>query len=86
MVWERTAFPDHFFTQEIAMKIVTFQYNKDDSALLHTKTHADELLRSKQAIPNRFTAFGYTDRFLWEEAASLRQQPTKEFAIPGNWQ
>lgn len=69
------------------MKIVTFQYNKDDSAVLQNKTHAEELqLVSKRVVPNRFTAFGYTDRFLWEEAASLRQQPAKEFAIPGNWQ
>ncbi len=69
------------------MKIVTFQYFKNDSALLHSKTHAEEmLLLSKRVVPNRFTAFGYADRLLWEEAASLRQQPAKEFAIPGNWQ
>lgn len=69
------------------MKIVTFQYNKDDSAVWHKKIHPEELeLCHKQAMPNRFTAFGYTDRFLWEEAASLRQQPAKEFPIPGNWQ
>lgn len=69
------------------MKIVIFQYNKDNSALLHSKTHAEEMhLLSKRVMPNKFTAFGFTDRFLWEEAASLRPQPKKEFFIPGNWQ
>ncbi len=69
------------------MKIVTFQYSKDDSAVLQNKNHAEGLeLCRKQAVPNRFTAFGYADRLLWEEAASLRQQPAKDFAIPGNWQ
>lgn len=69
------------------MKILTFQYNKDDSAVLLNKTHPDELeLFRKQTVPNRFTAFGYADRLLWEEAASLRQQSAKEFTIPGNWQ
>lgn len=71
----------------IAMKIVTFQYNKGDSALLHSKTHAVEMqLLSKCVVPNRFAAFGYTDRFLWEEVACRRQQRAKEFVIPGNWQ
>lgn len=87
MVRERIAFPDHILVQGTTMKIVTFQYNKDESALLHSKTHAVEMqLLSKRVVPNRFTAFGYTDRLLWEEAANLRQQPAKEFAIPGNWQ
>ena len=69
------------------MKIVTFQTRKTESALFQTRTDADELLLDgKRIIPNRFTAFGYNDRFLWEEAASLRPQPKKEFCIPGNWQ
>jgi hypothetical protein len=68
------------------MKIVTFQYQKFNSALFHKSTHTEAFLPSKQIIPNRFTAFGYTDRLLWEEAANLREQPAQELGILCNWQ
>jgi hypothetical protein len=69
------------------MKIVMFQYNRETSAIISESTLADEQPPGhSRTVCNRFLANGYTDRLLWEEAASLRPKEPREYIIPGNWQ
>ena len=69
------------------MKIVMFKYNKSCSAIIKgtTMSQDDHCTRNRLAS-NQFLANGYEDRFLWEEAASLRPEKKQEYSIPGNWQ
>ena len=69
----------------ITMKIVMFQYNRDASAIIQENTLATTVKGDRLAT-NKFLANGYEDRFLWEEAASLRPKKQQEFMIFGNWQ
>lgn len=69
------------------MKIVMFQYNRNASAIIQANTLAkgEDGLKNR-LTKNRFLAGGYEDRFLWEEAASLRPKNPNEYIILGNWQ
>jgi hypothetical protein len=67
------------------MKIILFQYNREAASII--KGNNLGRARSKQQVmDNSILATGYTDRFLWEEAASLKPKPKNEYIIPGNWQ
>jgi hypothetical protein len=67
------------------MKIITFQYNKGVSAIIQESTLSTATNRN-QLVKNRFLENGYEDRFLWEEAASLKPKKPVVYHIPGNWQ
>lgn len=67
------------------MKIILFQYNREAASII--KENSLGRARSKkQVMDNSILATGYTDRFLWEEAANLKPKPKSEYIIPGNWQ
>ena len=67
------------------MKIVMFQYNRESSAII-ADSRLSQTKSPRQLTDNSILANGYTDRFLWEEAANLKQKPKSEFIILGNWQ
>jgi hypothetical protein len=67
------------------MKIVMFQYNRESSAILSENTRG-RTHSTRKLVENTILANGYTDRLLWEEAASLRPRPKNEYIIPGHWQ
>jgi len=67
------------------MKIITFQYNKGVTAITQKNSLATATNRN-QLVKNRFLENGYEDRFLWEEAASLKPKKPEVYHIPGNWQ
>ena len=69
------------------MKIIIFQYNRNAAAIEHgDNLTAADCSGKTGARVNRFIASGYDDRFLWEEAASLRNQKPVEYSIVGVWQ
>ncbi|MBM9537398.1 hypothetical protein [Desulfobulbus alkaliphilus] len=69
------------------MKILIFQYNRENSAIITESTLASEQPPGHSGlVTNRFLANGYADRLLWEEAASLRLKEPREYIIPGTWQ
>lgn len=67
------------------MKILMFQYNRDVSAIISQNT-LGKAKGKRQLNNNAILASGYSDRLLWEEAASLKAQPKSEYIIPGTWQ
>ena len=68
------------------MKIVMFQYNRAASAIIRCNTMGQEdSPESKKMKTNCFLAGGYTDRLLWEEAASLRPKKQENYIILSNW-
>ncbi len=68
------------------MKIIVFHHKTESSAIIQMNTMSQNHCASNRQITNSILAHGYHDRFLWEEAASLRPQEATSYAIPGNWQ
>lgn len=68
------------------MKIIMFQDNMESSAIVQGKTMSQEHCTKNRLAANSFSASGYEDRLLWEEATSLRPEKKREYVISGAWQ
>ena len=68
------------------MKIITFRYNTESSAIIQENNLSTIQTWQHQKATNSILAGGYTDRFLWEEASSLRRHQDPPYIILGHWQ
>jgi hypothetical protein len=68
------------------MKIIMFHQNtRNDSAIIQSTSLATTTNKNR-LVANEFLANGYEDRFLWEEAASLRPKKPERNYLSDNWQ